>query len=298
MSTLQDVQFSQSGELGATIKRNGKDISGLVKFDGTEKKEDKEWVIFKLVNTNTKGGVYLPAIDDVYNPLTKKVERIRLLAGVDSIWMKDQKDIPKEYVEKNIREIHFPRGVKLRRVRKTDHTMVEFMRYTNANVGNIHRVGSSRFEIYEYDSAAAEKEAYVKEEFELEMALLAKAAKPEAMRKHAAFLGIRLLNETGDNKSDDGVRREYVMYAKRNPTYFKQTIGSDRIEVSWLVRKAISESLIDIGREPGKVFWSSGGGMIGVMPQTINAQDYLTDLAMTNNDEGIRFKEQLKKVIT
>lgn len=300
MSDLKSVQFAMHGEaVGAAAKRGGKDISGIVPFDSKNPpKENKEWTIFKLVTTTNKGGVYLSSVDDVVNPKSNVVERIRLLSGVNTIWQSEQKDIPKEYAEKNLREIKFARGTKILRVKNIDKTMIDFLRITNANVGNVNRIAGARFEIYEYDSAMAEKEAFEKEEFEIEMIMAAKNAKPEDMRKHAAFLGIRMITDLGEPKTDDGVRKEYVIAAKRNPTYFKQTINTPQIEISWLVKKAIQESLIEIGREPGKIYWANGGGMIAVYPQTENPQDYLTNLAMTNNEEGIRFKEQLQKVVT
>lgn len=300
MASLQDVQYAQGQKQVAAASRNGKSISGMVKYDpNNPPKETNEWVIFKLVTNTNKGGVYLPSIDDVVNPKTGKVERIRLLTGVDTIWLKEQKDITKEYADKNLREISFPRGVKIRRVKNVDSTMIEFLRICNANIGNVKRIAGSRFEIFEYDAAAADKEAFAREEFELEMALLAKAAKEDAMKKHAAFLGIRLINDLGEPKSPDGIRREYVMYAKRQPDYFSKTIkDTEQIEIAWLVKKAISESLVEIGREPGRVYWSNGGGMIGAYPQTENPQTYLTSLAMTNSKEGKEFKEQLKKVAT
>ena len=108
-----------------------------------------------------------------------------------------------------------------------------------------------------------------------------------------------MVNEaTGEPKSADGIRREYVMSAKRSPDYFKQTLGTPQIEIAWLVKRAIAESLIEIGREPVKIFWSNGCGMIAAIPQGETEQYYLTNLAETNNEEGVRFKEQLKKVST
>ena len=298
MATLKDIQYSLNGEALAK-QRVGKDISGLVPYDSKNpKKEDKEWVIFKLVNSSNKGGCYLSSVDDVVNPKTGQIERVRLLSGVNTIWQSEQKDLPKEFVERNLREIAFPRGTKIRRVKSIDKTMIDFLRITNANIGNVNRIGGTRFEIYEYDSAMAEKEAFEKESQEIDMIMLAKDAKSEDMRKHAAFLGIRMITDLGEPKSDDGVRKEYVIAAKRNPVYFKQTINTPQIEISWLVKKAIGESLIEIGREPGKIYWANGGGMIGVYPQTENPQDYLTNLAMTNTEEGKLFKEQLQKVVT
>src|SRR5690606_13613755 len=225
-----------------------------------------KWHIFKLKNTNRKGGVYIPNIDDVVNPKTGKVERIRLLSGVESIWVKDQKDLTKEYIQQNGRSLQFPRGVKILRIAEHDSAALEFARLCNANIGNPKRVSSSKFEFYEYDPAKEEKEALEREELEIEMAILAKQAAPESMRKHASFLGIKMINDLGLAKGDDGIRREYVVYAKRNPKYFKATLGTPQVEISWLVKNAIANSRIEIGREPGKIYWANGGGMICACP--------------------------------
>ena len=293
MATLKDINYALKGEGQSAQEKLGKDVAGIVTYE--KPVEQKEWYVFKLVNSNKKGGVYIPNIDDVVNPTTGKVERIRLLSGIDSIWVKDQMDVTPEYVRTNSRNIEFPRGVKIRRVPAHDHTMLEFMRVTNCNVGNPKRVRATRFEFYEYDFAAAEKEAFEREEFELEMALIAKKEPEASMKKHAAFLGIRMVNDLGEPKTADGIRREYVMYAKRNPDYFKKTHNTPQLEISWLVRRAISEGMIEIGREPGKIYWAKNGGMICAIPQGEKPQEYLTALAQMNTEEGTRFKEQLQK---
>ena len=117
------------------------------------------------------------------------------------------------------------------------------------------------------------------------------------MRKHAKFLGIRLINELGEPKSEEGIRREYVVYASRNPEYFNKTKGTQDVEISWLVSKAINDALIDVGGVDGRITWSNGGGKICFIPNGENANQYLTNLAMTNTAEGIAFKEQLQKFV-
>lgn len=308
MANLKDIHYSLNGEQNQDSPHALKVQQGVVLYpiskDEKTKKETityptgKQWYTFKLVDNTKSGGVYIPNIDDVWNPETGKVERIRLLSGVDSIWQKNQKEITPDYVKTTGITIEFPRGVKIRRVAAHDTNTLEFMRLSNSNVGNPKRVRASRFEFYEYDTAMAEKEQFEKEEFELEQAMAAKGAKLEPMRKHAAFLGINLINELGEPKGEDGIRREYVMYAKRNPQYFKDTLGAPQLEIYWLVKKAISETMIDIGREPGKAYWANGGGMIGGIPQSENPQTYLTELAMTNTEEGVKFKEQLLKLVS
>jgi hypothetical protein len=303
MATLQDIQYSMNGEKLEKSKL-GKDFAGLVTYRVDEKTgkaiypTGKKFYLFKLVDNTKKGGVRLSNVDDVINPDTKMVERARLLSGVNSIWQKHQKDLPKDYEKQNWVELRFVRHQKMLRVADINKTALEFLRVSNGNIGNPFRAKGSRHEFFEYDSAIAEHEAFEKENFELEMAILAKEAKPEPMRKHAAFLGIAMVNaQTGEPKSDEGVRREYVMYAKRNPEYFQKTIKSPEIEIAWLVRKAIGEGMIDVGKEVGKVFWSRDGGYIGTYSQTDNPTSYLVNLALTNSDDGKKFKEQLQNYI-
>lgn len=303
MASIKDVNYSMNGEQATQSNKPENKLAGKIDYVYNDKGEitnvkEKEWYIFKLVDNTKKGGVYIPNIDDVWNPKTKQVERIRLLSGVPSIWQKDQKELTPEYIKQNGISLQFHRGQKMMRIASHNTTALEFCRLSNSNIGNPKRVKSSRFEFFEYDFAAAESEAFERENFELEMALLAKQSKKEDMKKHASFLGIRLTNDLGEPKSEDGIRREYVISAKRNPAYFKQTMNTPQIEVAWLVKKALSESLIDISREPGKIYWSNGGGMICVCPQTINPEQYLVELAMTNSNEGKIFKEQLEKAIT
>jgi len=305
MATLQHVNYSINGEPLVRAKL-GKDLAGLVTYP---KDKDgniiyptgKKIYIFKLLDSNKQGGVRLSSTDDVINPKTGTTERIRLLSGVPSIWIKEQKDLPKDYEKTNWVELRFFRNQKMMRIPADNKTALEFVRLCNSNVGNPNRISGrgGRHEFFEYDSDIAEREAFERETLEIEMAILAKDAKANEMRKHAGFLGISMVNtETGEPKSDDGVRREYVIYAKRNPDYFQQTLKSPAIEIAWLVKKAIGEGLIEIGREPGKVFWAKDGGYIGVYPQAQNPQNFLIDLAQMTTEDGIKFKEDLKRITT
>lgn len=297
MATLNDVNYALRGESQTAVQKLSKDTSGIVVYKEGQELPKKDWYIFKLVDNSKKGGIYIPNVDDVVNPKTGEVERIRLLSGVNTIWQKEQKDLTPEYIRQNMRSIEFPRGVKIRRIPSYDKTLLEFMRVSNFNVGNPKRIPTAKFEFFEFDPALAEKEAYKKEMFEFEMATLANKEPVESMKKHAAFLGIHLKTEFG-LKTDEGIRQEYVVYAKRNPEYFQKTKGKPQVEVAWLVKRAIAESLIDINREPGRIFWAKDGGLIGAYPQTENPEKYLIDLAMTNTEEGQLFKSQLEKIVT
>lgn len=293
MAKLSDVQFSLRGE-----QKNTEALSLGEQEIVTELRQDRgvRYHIFKLLANTRKGGVHVPGIDDVINPATGKMERIRLLSGVDTIWVKEQKDITPEYVRNNMRSLSFVRGTKILRIPEWDTTALEFARITRHNVGSSSNKTGSHFEFYEYDPAREQEEMFRRESMELEMAILAKEMPAEKMRKHAAFLGIRLIDDLGLPKTDDGLRREYMVYAKRNPDYFQKTKDSKEIDIMWMIKRGILDSKIEIGREPGKIYWSNGGGLIGVMSKQDTPEKYLLNLALTNTQEGEAFRDQLKKI--
>jgi hypothetical protein len=294
MAKLSDVQFSLRGE-----QKNTEALSLGEQELVTELRQQSDggvkYHIFKLINRTRRGGVHVPGIDDVINPATGKMERVRLLSGVDTIWVKEQKDITPEYVRNNLRSLQFVRGTKILRIPEWDTTALEFARITRHNVGSASNKTGSQFEFYEYDPAREQEELFKREALELEMAILAKEMPSDKMRKHAAFLGIRLIDDLGMPKTDDGLRREYMVYAKRNPDYFQKTKDSKEIDIMWLIKRAILDSKIEIGREPGKIYWSNGGGLIGVMSKQDTPEKYLLNLALTNSQDGESFRDQLQK---
>ena len=294
MAKLSDVQYSLRGE-----QKNTEALSLGEQELVTEIRQQSDggikYHIFKLINRTRRGGVHVPGIDDVINPATGKMERVRLLSGVDTIWVKEQKDITPEYVRNNLRSLSFVRGTKILRIPEWDTTALEFARITRHNVGSASNKTGSQFEFYEYNPAREQEELFKREALELEMAILAKEMPADKMRKHAAFLGLRLIDDLGMPKTDDGLRREYMVYAKRNPDYFQRTKDSKEIDIMWLIKRAILDSKIEIGREPGKIYWSNGGGLIGVMSKQDTPEKYLLNLALTNSQDGESFRDQLQK---
>lgn len=307
MATLKDYNYAVNGESPQQTETYlaEQDIINGMRY-ANDPVTSTQWVIFKLANKTQSGGVYLPSIDDVVNPatITKEnpkgtVERMRLLNGIPSVWMKDQKDVSPEYVRQNGRMLQFARGNggdRILRIAEHDTSGLTFARLCNHNIGSKSRRSGSRFEFYEYDAAREEKEASDKKFKSLDAAIEAKQQPLEKMRKHANFLGIPLTNAMGLPKGEDGIRREYIIYAEKHYEYFMKTLGSKEVDIAFMVRMGIIEGLIEIDREPGKIYWAKQGGMIGVYPQGVQPDKYLIDLALTNSKEGKQFLDQLQNI--
>lgn len=298
MGTLKDIEYAVKGEQPEMqeVFSQQEEIVAHAVNDANLGMGDTKYHIFKLVDTKKKGGTYIPNVDDVINPQTGKVERIRLLAGVDSIWVKDQKNLDAEYIRQNSRSIAFPPRTKVMRIPDWDKTALEFARICRHNIGSPNRKSGSKFEFFEYDPAKQAKEALEREELELEMAHIARQMDELTLKKYVSFVKIPLNDEIGELKTSDMLKRELMLYAKRNPYQFKELVNSrsKEIEIAYLVKKAVLSAKIDIGSQPGRAFWANGGGLIGVIPTSRQPIDYLTELALTNTEEGRTFQEQLK----
>jgi len=259
---------------------------------------DKKFVVFKLVDTKKRGGTHIPNIDDVVNPETGKEERMRLLVGVPDIWVKDQKHLDADYIRQNAKSLHFPRGAKVLRIAETDTAMLTFARLTRHNVKGKNGWPGSKFGFYEYDAAKEAQAALNKELLELDMAILVKGLTNEQVKKYMSFLKLPMFDQiSGEIKNPDLLKRELMLYAKRNPTDFEK-LAKERtkeIEISSLVNDMILDEKIDIGSQPGRAFWAKGGGLIGVIPNGRKTNEYLTELAMTNTEDGRTFLKQLQE---
>jgi hypothetical protein len=272
-------------------------------FDDNFPEEPTEQVhniIFKLVKKR-KGRFYLDnSCDGVMNPKTKQPDMIWLLRGAQSIWGSDIENLLKDktrYEKSRVgMDIVFVNGVC--RVSSTDTLRLDFLRRHKKNVGK-RRVGSLPGDYYEYDPVQEQRERHQRQMIKIELMFKARDMPIDQVRKLASYLGIALYDEQlGTPKTDEGIRTELIMKADNDPVTFQKYMNSKEIEVSWLVRKALSDSRIDTGDGKGNITWANGKGFITRMPSTRKPLEYLTELALTNSPEGRKFKEQLEQLGT
>lgn len=294
-TSLKHIEHAMNGEPEQSTV-NFDAAAAIAQAEANEGQTVEKYVIFKLVNSSKKGGTHIPNIDDVVNPDTGKVERIRLLAGVDTIWQKEQKDITPDYIRQNSRSLSFPRGAKVLRIPEWDTTALKFAKLCRHNIGAPNRKSGSKFEFFEYDPAKAAKEARSKEVLQLQMAIKVDALPMDTVKKLCSFVRISFNDEIGELKGDDALKTDLMLYAKNNAESFQVLIGekASEVEIAFAVKKAVLSNLIDTGTYAGRAFWASSGATIGHIPNEVDAITHLTELAQTNTEEGRKFREQLK----
>lgn len=239
--------------------------------------------------------MYIDGIADVVNPQTGKVERARLLAGVDTIWQREQKDIDKDYVKMNRQSLEFVG--KVCRIFKWEATKLEFARLNPNNIESPSKKTGGRLEYFEYNPKKQQEQAMKKQMEKLELVFKVRDMPDEEAEKLAAFLGIQFVDELGQRKSPAGIKTELMIKADAQPDVVAKYVGTKEVEISYMIRKAIIDSKIELGNASGNIGWSSGA-FICKMPSNRRPLEYLTELAMTNSLDGKQFLEQLQKLNT
>jgi len=255
--------------------------------------------IFKLVKKK-RGRLNLDnCCDNVINPKTKSPERIWLFNGARSIWDSELEHILKDknrYERARVgRDIVFKDGILM--VPSSDVLMLEFLRANIHNVGK-RRTGSGKYDFYEYDAKQEQQDRMSKQLFKIEMVGKAKDMDEKAAKKLASYFGISAYDEIGQLKTPDGIKTELMIQADNDPVTFAKYVDSKEVEVAYLVKKGILDAKIDTNTGNGIARWANGKGEICKIPQGRKPYEYLTELAMTNSEDGKHFKTQLEQIVT
>lgn len=286
MANLSAIQQSQLSDKQKEVNRDFSNFSNQPNTQG-----EKVYVIFKLAKKK-RGRVYIDGrCDNVTNPETKRKERIWLLNGADSIWQSELMELlkDKDYVKHNLRSLIFEDSVC--RIRVDDERQLEYARANVHNVGK-NRNGEGKWDYYEYDPQEEAKARLERENKEIEMMMKASQMDIDKAKKLAAYFNIRFVDDLGMYIGDEAIKAELIRKAKHDPYNFEKFIDSKEVEISWLVKRAIMDAKIDLGN--GNAIWANGKGFICKIPSDKKPYEYLTELAMTNSEEGKAFKEQLQ----
>jgi hypothetical protein len=291
LGTIKNSSMSHDELADKNSLQNELDYSNIATSERAE--IESGFVIFKLVNTKKQGRVHIDHINDAVNPKTNKVERLRLLSGINSIWLKDQKEVTEEYAKSNRRSLVFEG--KILRIPSWDYTAIEFARTCSHCIDNPKRKSGSKTEFFEWNPSKQAEEALKRQHFKIDAMQKALTCPEDRMKKHALYLNVSFIDEVGMLKTAELIRRDYALKAEENPQKFMDTYDSELVEISYLIKKAVSESKIDTGRERNKAYWATGKFICSIPPSQ-STNESLLEFASSKTPEGVEFLEQLKLV--
>lgn len=255
--------------------------------------------IFILSNDKRKGTVSLDVEEDTIDPETGDPRRMRLLRGADSIWFDKQPPTvyPKSHVDKNVMNLEFNKGVCIIPIR--DPLKIKAAELSMRNIANQKKYGNRAKQkdiyFYEWNPVEQNKKAIEEENDVIKAMQLAMTTPIEEVIPHAKYLNIQFQDEMGVALNEDALRNAYIRKAKNDSKLFLNSAQSPVVKMAHLVRKAIENGLIDLGKQVGTAYWTDGG-FITTLPQERDSTDYLIEFAMTHGDENKAFANQLREL--
>jgi len=254
------------------------------------------YIVFRLVNKKVKRLTLDGICHNVKNPNTGQYETIRLIRGASSIWTSELTEMlkDKDYVSKNRVGLQLLDGIC--RVPSTESTRLDYARHHLSNVHKQRNV-PGKYNFYEYDAAEEQKMRHEKQMTRINLIQQVSLMEEGKMIRLALFLGIKPNDEeVGTPKTPDGFRSELLIKADTQSDTVLKYMNAKEVDVSYMVRKCIIGGKIDLGGSTKNIIWAGNAAFIGKLPEGRKPLEYLTELAMTNTNEGRAFKEQLESM--
>lgn len=255
--------------------------------------------IFRLSNDKRRGTVILNMEEDVIDPATGQVRRMRLLRGAQTIWFDEQPPtvFPQRYVDNNLLTMTFDKGDCV--ISVNDPLKIKAAELTMRNVANQKKYGAQAkakdIYFYEWDSTAISRKVKEDDDKTMKAMQLAYTIPLDEIIPHAKYLNIPFQDEMGVAFNEDTLRTEYARYAKNHSAKFLDSVHSPIVKTAFLVKKAIDKGFIDLGKQRGVAYWTDGG-FITALPEGRDAVEYLIEMAMTHGEANAAFASQLREL--
>lgn len=229
----------------------------------------------------------LPSEGRTLDDATGKNRMWRCIKGEDSIWVDEQGDFEVVSYD-DYEDLIFTdgrlivKGFEKNKLAALLHqeTYVD-KKYKKANVRPVFRLID---EDKDLDSALSKLDA------EYEALKIAKECGDEEMLPFAYVLGIDI------NQSYKSIRKEFILKAKGNPTYFVKYFVDPKNEIAYQVHRALSTNIISTSLIEGKLVFSESRKVIMDAPKNSDIAQHIAKLVMQNDAEAVKLVEQLKKM--
>lgn len=222
----------------------------------------------------------------VYDKETGMQRQARLLRGVSSIWLEDQKEIPEKYAARNKPNLTFENGQL--RVSVADKATNLFLQLCSDFEGCEFPVINRRARYRLLDTEADEAKEFEIKKKQKEAYDLAWNASVEIMIPHAKYLGVNFYNDKGFDKSEVALRNDYVEKARANPDLFLRTYQNPKVKMYGLVKGAFENNLIIYVE--GQAQWADTKAVICQVPDSRQGDvaGYLAELMLTKDGQELK----------
>lgn len=229
----------------------------------------------------------LPSEGRTLDEATGKNRMWRCIKGEDSIWVDEQNDFEVQSDEDYESLLFLDGRLTVRGFEKNKLAALFHQdtyadkKYKKANVSPVFRLID---EDKDLDIALDRLDT------EYEALKIAKECADEEMLPFAYVLGI------DTNGTYKAIRKEFILKAKQNPSYFIKYFVDPKNDISYQVHKALTGNLISASVIEGKLVWTESRKVIMDAPKNLDIAQHIAKLVMQNDADAIKLVEQLKKM--
>lgn len=287
-------------ELSGVLDADSVGFLNTKKEAPVKKYEPKEY-IFKLVDKFYSTSTHKPPYpetytirntDVIYDEESEMERNIRYLEGVSTIFEDEQEHLS-EQKKKQRPEIRFIYGTLVVPAHKT--SLVKFLTVSNMNSKTVKRMPNTR-PVYELINFEEQEQAAIdKSEYRMDAMKLAMSAPKEIMIPHCDYIGVPFKNQYGVERSERGIRVDYLEFADKNPDAFIKTYNNPVVKIQYVINKAINVNMIDLSFTKGQAVWGDTKKFIAQIPDNALPVKFLSELCLT--DKGKDFYAQLKSIV-
>lgn len=264
-------------------------------------KPEKKTVTFMLVGDFKKdeqGNVkYPPAyiINNeypVYDEDRKEERTARVLNGISTIWRDEQEKVDPNYAKNNKVLFHFTNGKLVIPTLYAHH--IKYLRLRADFAGCKNPLKNVKIRYKEVDTEANELKAYELMERRHDAVRKALDADYEDAIAHFKHLGGNIMNDEGNELTEEGFRSAYVKLAEEKTELFLKSYDNPVVKMFGLVRLGFEQNKIVF--VDGQVSWADTNTFICQVPADRQGQvsDYLAQLMLT--PEGLELRGRLQQL--
>lgn len=266
----------------------------------TVKKQEPKEYIFQLIEKFYSTSQHKPPFpetymiknsDVIYDEETGTERNIRYLEGVSTIFEDEQEHLS-EQKRKQRPEIKFLYGTLVVPAHKT--SLVKFLTLSNMNNKTVKTMPGTR-QIYTLINFEEQEQIAIdKSELRMDAMKMAMNAPKEIMIPHCEYLGVPFANQYGIERSERGIRVDYLNYADKNPDSFIKTYNNPVVKIKYILNKAVAVNLIDLNFTKGQAVWGDTKKFIAQIPDNSDPLKFLSEFCLT--EKGKDFYSQLKTI--
>ena len=272
-----------------------------VKKEAVVKKYEPKEYVFRLIDKFYSTSTHNPPFpetytirntDVIYDEESEMERNVRYLEGVSTIFEDEQEHLS-DHKKRQRPEIKFIYGTLVVPAHKT--SLVKFLTVSNMNNKTVKRMPNTR-PVYELINFEEQEQAAIdKSEYRMDAMKIAMNAPREIMIPHCDYIGVAFKNQYGIERSERGIRVDYLEFADKNPDAFIKTYNNPIVKVQYIINKAINVNMIDLSFTKGQAVWGDTKKFIAQIPDNALPVKFLSELCLT--EKGKDFYAQLKSIV-